>query len=795
MEINRRDFIKFVVGGIAGIHVTPLPWKLTDDIAIWTQNWPWVPVPGRGEFKEAKSICTLCPGGCGIRLRLVEKRGVKIESRDEFPVNHGGICPIGMGGLQLMYDKDLRFTSPMKRAGQRGEGIFVDISWDEAYSILVQRLKELREKKDPRLLAAVDGLPYEGSESLMVRRFMQAFGSNSYFRLPDQDLVDRTVNWIMHGIKGSMGFDLENSDYILSFGAGLLEGWGIPGRILNLWGEWKARGDGAKVKVVQIESRASNTASKADRWIAIKPGTEAALALGIVRELIQRGRYNVDFVNEHTFGFGDWVDQEGKSHKGFRSMVMEAYTPEKVAQITGIDPKEIKVIATELESAKAPVAIWGRGRGELPSGVYETMAIHSINIVLGRIQRPGGVIVSKEVLLGDLGPVLTDEKAKEALRQGTLVPAGIAEVSHLADLVKAILDSKEPVVDTLLLFQANPWITMPSSILLEKALKKVPFIVSFSPFRDDTSCYADLILPDHAYLEKFQEMVNPKGLGYAAYCISAPVLPNPYSTKALGDILIQLAGKLGGAIKESFPFKSYEEVLKQRTNSLFSAKRGSIKVQKEPPWKWVEIKDSGIQGDDKKDWETLLKSNIWYQPNTKESAYIVFPTESKKVELMSLSLKRFRDAVGAKTDEDLMPQYRGLETEKAGLLFMPYEMVNWSSGWAPSPPYLTKTIFDHILLKQDLFMELNPTTAKELGLREGEMVEVKSKLGVLQLKVHLSEVAMPGVAYAPLGFGRIGYDEFLKSKGVNVARILTSQKDPIVGTPLWWGTRVTINRV
>jgi len=795
MEINRRDFIKFVVGGVAGIHVTPLPWKLTDDIAIWTQNWPWVPVPERGEFKEAKAICTLCAGGCGIRLRLVEKRGVKIEARDEFPVNHGGICPIGMGGLQLMYDKDLRFTSPMKRGGPRGEGIFVDISWDEAFSILIERLKELREKKDPRLLAVIDGLPYEGTESLMVRRFLQAYGSNSYFRLPDQDLVDRTVNWIMHGIKGPMGFDLENSDYILSFGAGLLEGWGIPGRVLSLWGDWRSKGEGPKVKVVQIESRASNTASKADRWIAINPGTEAALALGIVRELLQRGRYNVDFVNEHTFGFGDWVDQEGRSHKGFKSLVMEAYTPEKVASITGVDPKEIKLIASELESAKTPIALWGRGKAELPNGVYETMAIHSINLVLGRVQRPGGVIISKEVPLGDLGPVFTDEKAKDSLRQDALVPAGITGIAHVGDLLKAILDSKEPVVDTLFLFQANPWVTMPSSILLEKALKKVPFIVSFSPFRDDTSCFADLILPDHGYLEKFQEIVNPKGLGYAAYCISAPVLPAAYQTKPLGDTLIQLAGKLGDGIKESFPFKSYEEALRQRASVLFSGKRGSIKIQKEPPWKWVETKDSGIQGDDKKDWEALLKSNLWYLPNTKESAYIVFPTDSKKVEFVSLTLKRFKDAIGAKSDEDLMPHYKALETEKAGFLFLPYEMVNWSSGWAPSPPYLTKTVFDHILLKQDLFLELNPRTAKDLGVKEGDLVEVRSKLGALKFKVHLSEVAMPGVIYAPLGFGRIGYDEFLKYKGVNVATILTCQKDPIAGTPLWWGTKVTINRI
>jgi hypothetical protein len=95
MEINRRHFIALLVGGAAGIQATPLPWKLTDDIAIWTQNWPWVPVPPMGEFTHAKTVCTLCPGGCGIEVRKVDHRAVKIEGRTDYPVNPGGICPLG----------------------------------------------------------------------------------------------------------------------------------------------------------------------------------------------------------------------------------------------------------------------------------------------------------------------------------------------------------------------------------------------------------------------------------------------------------------------------------------------------------------------------------------------------------------------------------------------------------------------------------------------------------------------------------------------------------------------------
>jgi anaerobic selenocysteine-containing dehydrogenase len=146
VAFNRRNFIKLLIGGAAGIHVTPLPWKLMDDVAIWTQNWPWVPVPPRGAFAHAETICTLCPGGCGISVRKVDERPVKIEGRADYPVNPGGICPLGSGGLQLLYTESLRFTGPMKRVGPRGADGFVQISWDEALEIMADRLVALKKQ-------------------------------------------------------------------------------------------------------------------------------------------------------------------------------------------------------------------------------------------------------------------------------------------------------------------------------------------------------------------------------------------------------------------------------------------------------------------------------------------------------------------------------------------------------------------------------------------------------------------------------------------------------------------------
>ena len=131
MKIDRRSFLSLLIGGGAGAGLTPIPWKLTDDISIWTQMWPWSPVPEDGEVSYVNSVCTLCPGGCGITVRKIENRAVKIEGMKGHPVNDGGICILGLSGLQLLYGPT-RVKTPLKRKASRGEGKWIPISWEDA---------------------------------------------------------------------------------------------------------------------------------------------------------------------------------------------------------------------------------------------------------------------------------------------------------------------------------------------------------------------------------------------------------------------------------------------------------------------------------------------------------------------------------------------------------------------------------------------------------------------------------------------------------------------------------------
>lgn len=822
MGITRRDFVKLVVGGVAGLHVTPLPWKLTDDIAIWTQTWPWVPVPPIGAFNHEKSVCTLCPGGCGIEVRKVDERAVKIEGRTDFPINPGGICLVGMGGLQLVYDKDLRFTSPMKRVGPRGSGDFLPISWDEAIGILASRIKGLRLDGSPERLVAIDGNRRGSTLSQLISRLVRAIGSPNYIRCASAEDTYWMLNVVMQGREGPIGFDLENSDFILSFGCGLLEGWGSPGRTLNTWGMWHEQDRKGKVKIVQIDSRASNTASKAHQWVAVRPGTEAAFALGLAHVIIKEALYSNEFVENYAFGFDDWTSSDGQKHLGFKSLVQKKYSPSQVADLTAVDARTIETLARNFAKARAPLAIFGKGKALLNGSIYEFMAIHSLNALVGNINMPGGVLVHDPLPLKDLPEFEPDPIAETGLKKPRIDEADTKKYPFTEGLIynfaKAVLGSSGSAVDTLLVFGANPSFTEPDGGLFSRALKKIPFIVSFSPFRDETALMADLILPDHTHLEKMEEILWPPTLQYPFYGVSRPVVGPVFKTKNVGDTILELAKALEEPVASAFPWNNYEEALKVRAKGLFESGGGLVSYEDQaPPWEQMKKGRSPKPEYSNFDemWDAIKSSGMWYRPiHSFKNWGKIFKTPNYKFEFFSTQIQLAVDELSQTTDKpgqtvDIMairasgdevflphqePPVLPGKNSTYPLVMVLYEMINLSDSWIPSPPFLTKTWFDNELQKKDSFAEINPRTAKQYGLEDGEKIVIETPSGKAALRVTLFEGAMPGYVFVPRGFGHIAYDEFLKHKGVNPNHLVTTAKDALSGLPLWWTTPARIKK-
>ncbi|MFC1866978.1 molybdopterin-dependent oxidoreductase [Thermodesulfobacteriota bacterium] len=815
LAVNRRNFIKLFVGGAIGTGLSPLPWKLTDDIAIWTQNWPWITVPPVGNFSHVKSVCTLCPGGCGIEVRKVDDRAVKIEGRNDYPVNPGGICPLGMGGLQLLYNEGNRFTGPMKRIGSRGSGKFQGITWDEALGILAGRISDIRKRSDTSAIVAVDGNPVRSTMSVMVERLLNAIGSPNHMRIPSSEDTCSMANKLMQGNDEPITYDLENSDYILSFGAGLLEGWGSPGRVINTWGLWKSHPlKKGKVRIVQVESRASNTASKADQWVPARPGTEAALALGIAHVIIKEGLYNRDFLENHTFGFSDWNSSDGSIRKGFSRMVMEKYSPRRVEDITGIKGEEIVSIARNFARAKAPVALCGKGKGELNGSLYEFMAVHALNALTGNINRTGGTFIHDPLPLSPLPDLEMDSTARDGLKKERIDRAGgkIHPFSHslFNNFTDAISREAKSPVDTLLVFSANPAFTLPDGEDFKSSLEKIPFIVSFSPYHDETAYMADLVLPDHTYLEKMDDIVCPTGLPYPLYGLTQPVVEPIYDTRNSGDVIIQLAKLIGGSIGSSFAFNNYEEVLKSRVRGLFDAEVGLTSYDGSMPV-WEQTRRVGILRSDYNSfdemWKKIKSGGLWYVPlHGKKNRETLFHTPTGKLEFCSNQIELATSGtppedmgISAAGDEVSMPHYEPVDSDSDGdtfpLRMVPYELINLSSGWLPNPPYLNKTLFDDQLLKGESFVEINPQIAAKYHLKKGDRVLIESRKGKVSARVNIFEGAMPGILYMPLGMGHWAYDDFLYGKGVNPNAIINGGRDPLSGHPVWWNTPVRLTKV
>jgi anaerobic selenocysteine-containing dehydrogenase len=754
MKIDRRSFIALGLGVAAGTAFTPVPWKLTDDIAIWTQNWPWTPVPKQGADYYRASVCTLCPGACGIAVRKVVQRAVKIEGLSDYPVNQGSLCPLGVSGLQFLYGPS-RVKAPIKRGGERGEGKWQEVSWEEALKDLTGKLAEIRENEKPQSLVWIGG-DDRGTVPQLIQRFMDAYGSPNFIRPPSANDAFEMAASLMQGAEGQVGFDIENADYVLSFGTGVLEGWGSPARLLNVYG--KTRG---KKRWVQVEPRLSDTAAKADEWVSVKVGTEGALAMGIAHVLVKEQLYDQSFVNGSGFGFEDWTDEAGNSHKGFKSHVLENFSPEQVAKITGTDPKRVVTIARSFARAKNPVAVGGRGEGRLPLSLNEAMAVYALNALVGNINQQGGTAVIPAMEYAKWPEVKYDKTASQGLQQPRIDGAGTGkypEARYLLHRLPAAVrnaDGDSPV-QALFVSDANPLYTLPDTEATKAAFDRIPLIVSFSAYLDETAAYADYVLPNHCYLERYEDVQPPAGTTMTVVGLSRPVVSPLYDTRHTGDVVIQMAKMMPEFVKNAFPWKDYQGFLETALKDH-----------------WKKLEDQGYA-------------------EVGQGSGRGFNTPSGKFEFAVNTA-----AENGKASRK-MPDYTrlSLEGEKDAypLVLIPYDTIRITSGATGNPPFMTKTVDTRVLEDDTSYVEINPETGRKLGYENYDRVVVSTPRGKAEVKLRFYEGIEPGVIAMPRGLGHSAYSRYLAGKGVNFNSLIGPADDPASGLNAAWGVRANISR-
>lgn len=785
-EFNRRDFLRFAGGGALGAAASGVTLKgiSTFNAALAAEE---VNVP-RGAETWSLSICSLCPAGCGLRVRKIDKRAVKIQGNPIHPVNRGGLCPRGLAGLQVLYHPD-RLQGPMKNTGSRENPRWESISWDEATGALAQMLQELKDRKQAHTLVFVDGQSGHLRPRLF-RKFLRAYGSPNYLRTPAALDTLQAAAYLQQGVDRGIAYDLESARYVLSFGAGLLEGWGSPVGSMRAFGIWRDPAAGRRTKFVQIEPRLSITAARADEWVALRPGTEAALALGIAYVLLTEGLYDSRFVEEHTFGFEDWKDAKGRSHMGFRSLVLGEYRLNDVAAITQVPVETILRLSRELGRNRPALAIAGQPGSALGGDIYASMAVHSLNALVGSLEVAGGALVSP----GLPGDEQTDlhapgsHAASILSREDSLLPW-----HDLSRLPESILSEKPYPVRALFLHGANPVFSMPNGGDFARALQRVPFVVSFASFVDETSFRANLILPDHTDLEKWQEAATPPAFPFPLQSLTAPVVEPVYQTSDTGDVMLQVAHRMRGDLAAALPERTMEDFLRREVQELFQAQTGyTFTNSLEETWDrmsersgWWAPSYNSADGL----WDQMKQRGGWWEPNYYFAEWTrVLRTPSGKFEFYSQRLADWLQKNSAHgkegglapgSDRTCLPHQQQLPegSKEFPLLLMPVEVLPFLTGSGAELPYLQQIAGQHLFAHWESWLEINPETAASLGLEDGEQVWVESERKRARVRLRVYPGVRPGVVHLPLGYGRTQGSSWA-CRGVNPMDLLVSAHDP-----------------
>lgn len=811
-KVTRREFLTVLGVAAGGGMLAYAPDAAVKAFeAAWGEDW--VEVPGGPESRVA-SLCRQCPGGCGIQVRLTGGRPVKIEGNPLHPVNRGRLCPKGQTGLLALNDPD-RIKGPLQRVGERGAGKWREITWEEAVRIAANRLLEIRAKGFAHKLAVMDG--DAGSLTrMLLERFARQFGSPNYIDVPTGlDYGTADAFYLMQGVKAGVVYDMAMANYIVSFGSDLLQSFWSPVQVMNAIG-YARRGKDARAKIVQAESRYSITAAKADEWIPIKPGTEGVLALGMANFIIREGLYDREFVQRRAFGFEDWRDRTGTEHQGYKTLVLQNYSPGAVAEITGVPVESILNAAREFATRGPALAVGGGG------DVYQQMAVHSLNALAGNIGRPGGVLTIENSPSLVLPAPESDGTARRGLQMPPIAGGGERfPLSHssLSRFPEGILQGRPYDVDTLFIHHCNPLFSHRHIENLPQALTRVPFIVSFSPYLDETTLNADLVLPDHTPLEKWQAGLACTFHGFPVVGIGRPAVAPRRNTKDAGEAVMEMARAMGNPLAKAFPWKDSQEVLSAVMQKIYEMNAGDLFAPELEETLLRELARRGWRAPGYQNfaefWEGAQEKGGWwdpaYSPAERETA---FRTPSGKFEFYSQTLKEHLEKRGFLRDAGLKT-LRDAGIEAGGdRLFLPHwePKANAAPGSEEAYPFLLK-VFQPLVFAgslhandpylQDLsglytgqkwhsWVEINPEAAEKLDIGDGDWVWLESPSAKLRFRARLTVGAMPGVASIPLGLGHEASGRWAKGIGENAARLMTSHSEPFTGDPLLHKTRVRI---
>ncbi len=798
MKLNRRRFIGFGAGAAAGTALG-VPVSRTLSSLVEAAEEPVYPPSGTEDF--VLSVCKLCPGGCGLRVRRVGGRPVKVDGNPLHPVNAGRLCPKGQAALQSLYHPD-RIAGPMRRIGPPGSlESFQPASWEQALGEIAERLKLLRQVGRPESLALMRG-PSRGMGARVARRFLQAFGSPNDIAMDRGEETAAMALFLGQGVRQAPAYDLQSTDYVLSFGAALLEAWSSPVYMTRAYGEFRQGRPGRRGKLVQVESRLSITGSSADEWIDVRPGTEGTLALGIAQVLVAEGLYNRDFVNLRTIGFESYRDDSRQQRPGVRDFLERDYGLEQVATETGVSNNVILRLAREFAAARSQLAVPPRRGPLLPGTLFDHLAVQLLNALVGNLDGVGGTLVPEESPLLDWPELPDDPTARAGRSRPRIDRAGSDNTKYLESdpegFAEAVLANPIYPIDVLLILGTDPVFASPAPAKFAQDLEKINMVVSFASLPDDTALHADWILPEAHFLEAWELDGTPPGVAFPVVSLGKPVTEETlHDVRPAAEIFLDLAGKVGQEVAAAFPASDLVGLIRADVDRLYGAKRGTI-MGTEFDEAWVRMMERagwwapGYRSTAEL-WRRMQESGGWWDPFYDHGNWRrVFQTPSNRFEFRG-------DLLHQLAAERKPPSaHAGEGMPGGGQQLLPlylYEPLPVAGGVGAELPFLQELLDPGLEQAWETWAEIHPQTAEHLGVRDHDHVRITSEQGFIEVPARVTPRVVEGAVAIPVGLGKTGGGRWASGVGANPLRLMSAEREPLSGLPDLGTTRVWLSIV
>jgi anaerobic selenocysteine-containing dehydrogenase len=533
--MSRRDFLKLAGAGAATSAV------LTGcgPASRYVTREPYTRMPEytyNGESTYFATTCRECSAGCGLVVRTMQGRAIKVEGNKNNPVNMGKTCARGQVTLQGLYNPD-RIKNPGKHtrgsntwSSSEGSG-FQEITWLEAVNTVSSAISD----NEPDEIAFLLGMSPDHLFDL-VTELTKTIGAPPPVRFGALGMFEAR-NTLLRACERVLGtaalpfFDMGEADVVFSFGANFLETWLSPVAQTREFARFRQRNPGGRGYTVQFEARMSQTAAKADEWIPSKPGSEAQLVLAIGRLVAEMRGVSVPRV--------------------FAGADVEA-----AVSAADVSVEAIEHVAQLFAEAQRPLAIPGGAALAQAAGLDVAHAVLALNALVGSVGRPGGVFLSA------VAPLADESQA----------PASLREMQAFIDRLNS------GKVKVLFIHGVNAVFELPASLGFDEALAQVPQVVSFATFPDETALQADYVFPDHHGLEAWGYQKVATGTKVPVLSGSQPVVVPMYNTKSTVDVLLAAAalprGRAGGALAKALDFPDELAFIQGKLASLMSDASG-----------------------------------------------------------------------------------------------------------------------------------------------------------------------------------------------------------------------------